>query len=198
MPHQRYYFFRKVMTAALALLILRLAWVQLIARGRYLSLAENQHHLIVQLPAERGRILDRNGVPLAVNLPVVTVVANADSIRDVFRFAHRLAALTHQPADEIIAKLRGSKGWVEVARNLPLEVKERIEQADLDFVGCREELQRSYPKGRAGAHVVGFTRNDGVGAYGMELSCETLLRGRRGKAVLLKTGRARVFTSPFH
>ncbi len=190
--------FMTVMFFVYGVLAVRLAFVQVIGRGRYLASAENQHYRIVSLPPERGKIYDRNGIPLALNLPAVAVVAQADSIRDAFRIGHRLAPLLNVPAEEIIAKLKGGKGWVEVARQKPPEVKDKINAANLEFVGCREDVVRRYPKGRSAAQLVGFTRSDGAGAYGAEGTFDALLRGRSGKAVLQKTGRERVFTSPFH
>jgi cell division protein FtsI (penicillin-binding protein 3) len=180
------------------ILVIRLAFIQMITRGKYIALAENQHRLVMKLEPERGKIFDRNGSPLAFNVPAVTVVAQADSIKDPFTVGHRLASIIRESPSEIIAKLRSGKGWVEVAHGLPVEVKEKIERADLDYVGCREDLQRCYPKSETGSQVVGFTRSDNAGGYGLELSWDNLLRGKPGMAIMQKTGRSRIFASPHH
>lgn len=194
----RYKMFAAVMYVVFFILMIRLAFVQMITRGKYIALAENQHQLAMKLEPERGKIFDRNGSPLAFNVPAVTVVAQADSIKDPYTVGHRLASIMRESPSEIITKLRSGKGWIEVAHGQPVEVKEKIERADLDFVGCREDLQRCYPKSETGSQVVGFTRSDNTGGYGLELSWDNLLKGKPGMAIMQKTGRARIFSSPHH
>ena len=194
----RYRLFAWTMYFAVFVLIARLFYVQLIGRGQYMALAEKQHRSVVRLEPERGKIFDRNGVLMAFNLPSVTVVALADSIRDPYAVGHRLAALMRLPPAEIIAKLRTGKGWVEVARRQPPELRQKIEHARLPFVGCREELQRRYARGEDASQVIGFTRSDGTGGYGLEMAWDHLLCGKPGMAVMQRTGRARIFSSPQH
>ncbi|RPI03241.1 MAG: penicillin-binding protein 2, partial [Calditrichaeota bacterium] len=186
------------MSMIIFVLILRLAWVQVVHRQQFIASAENQHRLTKTLTPERGKIFDRHGKLLAFNLPSVTIVANADSIKDAHKIGARLASITGNRADEMIAKLRAGDGWIELAHKQPMEVKSKLQMLKLDYVGFRDDLQRRYPQGAIGAQVIGFARSDNSGGYGVELKWDSLLRGKPGVAIMQKTGRARLFSSPHH
>ncbi len=192
----RFNVFTGLMTLMLIALIGRLVAVQVVYREALVKKAQSQHAVVVTLKPDRGKIYDRNGRLMAFNVPSVTVVANADSITDLHAVAARLSPIIGVSYNAIVEKLRGNRGWVELAKKQPMVVKEKVAQAGLAFVGCREELMRRYPQGRTAGQVLGFTRSDGVGGYGIEMAMEKRLKGAPGSAVMQRTGRARLFSSP--
>jgi len=192
----RYNVFIGLMTLFLFVLIGRLVAVQLVHHEDLASKAKKQHQIVRPLKPDRGRIYDRNGTLLAFNVPSVTVVANTDSIHDRHAVAVRLSPLIGVSYDAIVDKLKKNHGWVELAKRLPVTVKDKVNKSGLAHVGCRDELMRSYPQGRTAGQVLGFTRSDGVGGYGLEMTFESRLKGSPGMAVFQRTGRARLFPDP--
>ena len=192
----RYNAFTGLMTFFLFVLIGRLVAIQLVNREALAAKAKMQHQILTQLKPDRGKIYDCNGILLAFNVPSVTVVANADSITDKHAVAARLSPIIGVTYAAIVERLRTNRGWVELAKRQPVAIREKVKRTDLPFVGCRDELMRSYPQGRTAGQVLGFTRSDGVGGYGLEMAMEQRLKGSPGTAIMQRTGRARLFSSP--
>lgn len=192
----RYQVFTTLMLLVVAALMLRLLTVQVVHRQKFLVLAKDQHRIVRTLSPERGKIYDRHGSVLAFNVPAVTVVANVDSIVDPYKIAHQLSPIIGMSPTDIIKKIRSGRNWIELAKQQPPEVRDRIERFQYKYIGCRDELRRRYPKRFTASQVVGFTRSDGAGGYGLELAKEAELKGKPGTAVMQKTGRARLFSHP--
>jgi cell division protein FtsI/penicillin-binding protein 2 len=192
----RYNSFTGLMTVILFVLVGRMVDIQLVHRDVRTQKAKKQHQSVTQLKPDRGKIYDRNGSIFAFNVPSVTIVANVDSITDKHAVAARISRITDVTYNAIVDKLKGNHGWVELAKKQPVSIKEKVKNADLDFVGCRDELMRSYPQGKTAGQVVGFTRSDGVGGYGLEMAMEKRLQGAPGTAIMQRTGRARLFSNP--
>lgn len=192
----RYNVFIGSMMAILLVLIVRLFAVQVVHRDELTAKAKMQHQIVKQLKPDRGKIYDRNGTLLAFNVPSVTVVANADSITDLHAVAARLSPIIGVSYAAIVDRLRKKRGWIELAKKQPMMIKEDVKRTGLSFVGCRDELMRRYPLGRTAGQILGFTRSDGVGGYGLEMAMESRLKGAPGAAVMQRTGRARLFSNP--
>ena len=190
--------FTIVLTGFLLVLVIRLLSVQLFKRDQLVAEASSQHAKIVTLEPERGKIYDRHGSLLAFNIPAVSVVANADSITDIHAVAARLSPLIDASYETIVKKLRKGYGWVELAKKQPAALRDRVRKLDLEFVGCRDDLMRRYPKGSTAAQVIGFTRSDHVGGYGLEQTWNSKLAGKAGTAIMQRTGRARLFSHPHY
>ncbi len=190
--------FSALMFGFILILAVRLVAVHVVKRDKFVASASSQHAKIVTLEPERGKIYDRNGSLFAFNVPAVSVVVNADSVRDIHAVAVRLSPIIDVPYQTIVNKLRKGNGWVELATKLPVNVRDRVTDLNFEFVGCRDDLRRSYPKGSTGAQVIGFTRSDGVGGYGLEMAWNTKLTGKPGTAIMQRTGRARLFSHPHY
>lgn len=190
--------FTVLMSGFILVLAIRLVSVHVIQRETFVAKASSQNPKIVTLEPERGKIYDRHGSLFAFNIPAVNVVVNSKEIRDLHATAARLSPIINEPYNSIVNKLRKGSGWVELAKKQPIDVEERIKQLNMDYIGCREDLKRSYPKGQVGAQVIGFTRSDGVGGYGIELAWNTKLAGKPGMAIMQRTGRERLFSHPHY
>ncbi len=190
--------FTLLMSAFVFVLAIRLVSVHIIQRDKFVAEASSQNPEVLTLESERGKIYDRNGSLFAFNIPAINVVVNTEKVRDVHATAARLSPIINVPYDIIVKKIRKRSGWVEIAKKQPVEIEDRIAKLNMDYLGCREDLRRSYPKGRIGAQVVGFTRSDGVGGYGMELAWDDKLAGKPGMAIMQRTGRSRLFSHPHY
>ena len=168
----------------LALLGVRLTFVQAIRSEEYAEAAKRQRVRKIELPARRGAIYDRNGGELAVSIPARTVYANPRQVSDPARTAGALAPLLGRSAGELETELRKDRGFVYLARRIGVVTTKRITAMRLPGVGVLDEPRRLYPGGSLAAGVIGFIGTDQRGLSGMEYGYEELLGGQPGYRVL--------------
>jgi cell division protein FtsI (penicillin-binding protein 3) len=161
----------------------RLAYLQLVRNADLSAMAQRQYSRTVVLQAERGAILDRQGVPLAVSSPAESLFAQPRSAGDPVRVAARLAPILGMPASELHASLVGSRPFLWLRRNLPPTVAEQVRALREPGLGLIPEPLRLYPNRELAAHVIGFEGVDG-GLEGIERSWERTLAGTPGRAVI--------------
>src|SRR5690349_8919023 len=147
-------------------------------RGR--ALAQQVEN--VDVPARRGTITDRNGTELAVSEDSVTVFANPRLIKDPAGTAQRLAPFLGKPYTELLQTLSDrSKGFVYLARKLPLAKGDVVKKLKVPGIGTTDEPRRVYPQGTLAAQLIGSVGVDNYGLSGLEQSLEKQLHGTDGK-----------------
>jgi cell division protein FtsI (penicillin-binding protein 3) len=141
-----------------------------------------------RINAHRGMIQDRQGKPLAVSSPVVSLWANPIELLGSGEGMEQLALLLEVPPAEFNARLSKSPGqtFVYLRRHLRPSVAEKILSYDIPGVYAEREYHRYYPAGEVAAHVVGFTNIDDKGQEGVELAYEDWLKGTPGRKKVLK------------
>lgn len=155
--------------------------VQVLHNAFYQKKGEVRFVRQFDLPANRGRILDRNGVVLASSVPVPSIWASPESIeRDPERFK-QLASLLGMSLAELEDKLKNEdKGFVWLKRQVSEPVAKAIADLRIKGVFQRTEYKRMYAEGEAAAHVVGFTNVENIGQEGIELAFNAELAGKSG------------------
>lgn len=165
----------------------RLVQIQGIDAASYASRAESSGLVTLDLPAKRGRILDRNGEPLAESVAGLMVVAdpkttapNADAIAKI------LADRLDLDYFEVLEKLsKKDSRFVYVARRIPSTLASSVvaELREKEFAGVdtRPDPLRSYPSGDVAGNVIGFLSEDGKPAAGLEQTFNSLLAGKNGR-----------------
>ena len=187
----------KFIVAAIALgfvaLAARAAYIQVYANDFFLRQGEVRFARTLELPANRGRILDRNGVILASSVPAPSIWAIPEDIdRDPAQL-RKLAALLEMPVAELGRRLENEdKTFVWLKRQVEESVAQQIMALQLKGVYQRKEYKRQYPEGEAAAHVVGFTNVEDIGQEGIELAFNKELSGRNGSRHVLKDRLGRV------
>jgi cell division protein FtsI/penicillin-binding protein 2 len=147
-------------------------------KGRALAQQVEQ----VDVPARRGTITDRNGTELAVSEDSVTVYANPRVIKDPSGTARRLAPFLGKSYTEVLQDLSDrSKGFVYLARKLPLAKGDVVKKLKMPGIGTTDEPRRVYPQGTLAAQVIGSVGVDNYGLSGLEQSLEKRLHGTDGK-----------------
>ena len=116
-----------------AALAWRLVSLQILEPDRYLAHGAAQRISIVDLPAARGAILDRNGVDLALSVPLQTVAANPRLIEDPIRAARALAQIVDTDVETLEERLSNGRAFVYVDRQVSEDVAEAA--LDLDLTG---------------------------------------------------------------
>ena len=139
------------------------------------------------LLAPRGKILDRNGRVLAMDVKGYSVgidLAKFNYHKDSIFF---LAKILDKDPNDLISKLRNkSSGYKEIKRNINYATKEALQQKRIKGVYFRENLRRSYPEKNISSHIVGLTDTERKGIQGVELVFHNELQGEKGSFVGIK------------
>jgi cell division protein FtsI (penicillin-binding protein 3) len=162
----------------------RLVVLQVFDAGSLDQAAARQRLTVIELPATRGRIFDRNLNDLAISIPARAVWADPRLVRDKRRTAARLAAAVGVPEAAIARRLHSKGRFVYLARRIPRARGEAVQALNLPGVFVELDVARRYPSGGTAAQVLGFVDVDGHGQAGVELHYDGLLRGQPGKVQL--------------
>jgi len=181
----------KFIVAAIALgfvaLAARAAYIQVYANEFFQKQGEVRFARTLDLPANRGRILDRNGVILASSVPAPSIWAIPEDIEREPIQLQKLASLLEMPLAELNKRLENEdKTFVWLKRQVDETVAKEIMAMNLKGIYQRKEYKRQYPEGEAAAHVVGFTNVENIGQEGIELAFNKELSGRNGSRRVIK------------
>lgn len=186
----------KLIVAAVAVgfvgLAVRAAYVQVINNDFYIRQGEVRFSRTLELPANRGRILDRNGLILASSVPSPSIWAIPEDVELEPAKLGRLAKLLDMPVADLKAKLAEDKSFVWLKRQVDESVASQIAALGIKGIYSRKEYRRQYPEGEAAAHVVGFTNTDDKGQEGVELAFNAQLAGKPGSRRVIKDRLGRV------
>lgn len=178
---------------ALAGLVARLAQLQVVEGGRLQRIAERQQLGSITLDPHRGRVLDRRGRALAINVEATSIYAVPSAISDRHAFAAIIAPAVGLSADDVEQRLSAGRYFAWLARKVSPEVVARVKALNLgDQIGFLTEDRRAYPNGSLAAHLLGFVGIDNQGLAGVELTYDEMLRGTAGKAVSARDGIGRI------
>jgi cell division protein FtsI (penicillin-binding protein 3) len=187
----------KFIVAAIALAFLalagRAAYVQVFGNAFFQRQGEVRFARTLELPANRGRILDRNGLILASSVVAQSIWAIPEDVdRDKGKL-QQLARLLDMPVSELNRKIEDEdKNFVWLKRQVDEPVAQQIEALGIRGVYQRREYRRKYPEGEAASHVVGFTNVENLGQEGVELTFDKALAGRAGSRRVIKDRLGRV------
>lgn len=173
-----------VLTLGFAGVGARIAYLQVIDGAQYEAIAREQRIRVVDIPAARGSIYDRDGNALAISLPSKAVYADPRLVRQPGDVADQLAPLLELPRRDLSEALRQDVTFVYLARRVDLPVARQIEELALPGIGFLDESKRHYPAGDLASQVLGFVGVDGTGLAGIELQYERTLAGRPGKMII--------------
>ena len=176
-----------VLSAAFFALFARAVYLQvdeaedLIGRSDSISIRDKK------VATHRGVITDRNGVELAVSVPVTSVWMDVTKVMEKSPTLNendweRLAVIARKSAKEFkqwIVKRKG-KQFVWVARHLDPSTSAVVKTLDLPGVYLQNEFRRYYPSAEIAAHLVGFTDVDDRGREGLEKAYDEHLSGKPG------------------
>jgi cell division protein FtsI (penicillin-binding protein 3) len=184
-----------VASLALAFVVLgvRAAYVQVFGNEFYQRQGEVRFARTLELPANRGRVLDRNGLILASSVVAQSIWAIPEDVNKTDPRLPRLAALLGMPVPELRKKLANDdKTFVWIKRQVDDPVAKEIAKLDIKGIYQRREFKRQYPEGEAAAHVVGFTNVEDKGQEGVELAFHKQLAGKNGSRRVIKDRLGRV------
>lgn len=174
-------------TAAALLVVGRAVQLQGFQGERWRQAAADQHQARVPLPARRGAIFDRDGVPLALTRETFALSVAPREVRD--RDA-AVAAMRERLGLSRAAARRATdpeRAWVVLPGRFTAE--QRRQAGDLRGFHWERRLDRFYPQGRVGRELLGGVTADGRALGGMEQAMDGVLRGRDGYSILRRDAR---------
>ncbi len=141
-----------------------------------------------EIPAHRGKMTDRNGEPIAVSTPVVSLWANPAILAGNRRAIDQLAAALGSDSDKLTARVDAAEGkrFLYLDRHMRPAEARAVLGLRLPGVYGEREYRRFYPAGEVTAHIVGVTDIDDVGIEGMELAYDDWLQGKPGRKRYVK------------
>jgi cell division protein FtsI (penicillin-binding protein 3) len=183
-----------VMMVGLGFLALagRALYVQILESDFFQKKGEERFASTVQLPASRGRILDRHGQILAISVNAPTISANPQQFKADNEQKRALVSLLRMPLKEFNAKLNDDGAYVVLKRQIDDGVARQIKALGIKGLHVEPGYIRRYPENEAAAHVVGFTDIEDKGQEGIELTFQRQLQGTTGSRGVVKDRLGRV------
>lgn len=168
------------MVLAFAAVGVRLAFLQVGDQRSLSAMGMQQRVRTIDLPAERGEILDRNLVPLAVTVEATDIYANPAYVTDPIAEAQEIAPLLGLKPRVVEQALRSDDTFVYVDRQVDDDLANRIEALGLPGIGFLPVPKREYPAGELAPQLIGFAGIDDTGLAGLEYQYDRALAGTPG------------------
>ena len=174
-------------------LVVRAVYVQVVGNAFFIKQGTVRFERQLDIPANRGRILDRNGLILASSVPMPSIWASPEEMDTDATQLRTLAVLLDMPLNELQKKVSDTKRrHVWLRRQMDEATGKKIKALGIHGIYTTMEYKRMYPQGEAAAHVVGFTNVENTGQEGVELTFNTHLGGKNGTRRVIKNGQGQV------
>lgn len=155
----------------------------------------------IELPAERGSILDSSGTVLASSVIRYNVVVDQTVNTKTDSF-HRLepvdgkdqlvkvtrdqgisdlASVLGMDTNAVRAALTGNQRYYIVAKDVMPDVEDRISKLQIPGLVTEGTSKRVYPNGSVAGGIVGFLKDGTTGQAGLEQTQDDILKGTPGK-----------------
>jgi len=183
-----------LVAAAFAGLAARAFYLQAVDMGFLQAKGEARYARVIDLPASRGPVKDRNGQALAISTPVESICATPEDLEEAADPQVRsLARALGMAESELRQKIaRKDRQFVYLKRQISPDQAAKVIALGTPGVFQQREYRRYYPAGEVMAHVVGFTGIEDNGQEGIELAADDRLAGARGSRKVIKDRRGRI------
>ncbi|MEM7391750.1 MAG: penicillin-binding transpeptidase domain-containing protein, partial [Verrucomicrobiota bacterium] len=179
----------------LAGLATRLAILHLGPNTELRSRITQVRHSEKQILVGRGRVLDRNGAILGLDLPVQDIFADPKIVieKGHLRFTTaQLARVLELDPQNLYQRLnRPDRRFAYVRRYVKQDLARRVAGMQMPGVHFANTTARSYPHRNLMSHALGFSNWEGVGSAGVEQRFNGYLRGQPGLRITERDGRRR-------
>ncbi len=178
----------------LSILVWRMVALMILDRNFLQGQGDARHVRVVNTPAFRGMIFDRQGAAIAVSTPVQSVWLNPKKFNPTPSELSRLAKILKMPPKSISKRVNDNdaRGFVYLKRHLNPAQAQKIEALNIPGVNFKQEFKRYYPDAESLAQLLGFTNIDDDGIEGLELAYHDWLDGVPGKRRVIKDRTGRV------
>ena len=188
------------MVLGLGAVVVRLVWLQVVRYDYYVGESQGNRIKVEPIPANRGLILDRNGLPLATNAPSFQLELTLEQVQDLDRTLAALAELDLVESADIPRlrkEIRSRRSFDSVPVKLQLTEEEAARFAarrhSLPGVEIVPRLTRYYPLGSSSVHAIGY-----VAAISEEDEKSLDMARYAGTTLTGKSGVERAYESELH
>ena len=171
----------------LGLLIIRIAWIQLIKGKFYKALAEQQQNLDREISAKRGIIYDRNGEILAMSASSEMITINPNNIPKEKKelVARKISEVLELDYEKVLKKVNRNSSIEIIDKKVEKEksniIREWLIENNIDQgINIDEDTKRYYPYSKLGSQIIGFCGSDNQGLNGIEAKYDEILKGKKG------------------
>src|ERR1022692_2476577 len=190
--------YRLLTLVLLALFWMLMIWarlfnLQIVRYGELSQRARRQQERTIDIPPQRGAILDRNRQPLAMTLQVDSVFADPREMKDLDAAVTLLSRVLQMDPDALRLRMQGRKSFSWIKRRVTAEEAAQVRDLSLRGIYLSKEPLRSYPKGELAAHVLGFVDGDQHGEAGLEFKFNHQVEGVGGKLFVQTDGKHQWF-----
>lgn len=164
-------------------IIFRVFKIQVFDYKKLKSLADDLWSRDLEVAADRGKILDRNGEVLADNVTTTSLVLVPNQIKNKKKTSESLAkilGITKKEMDKHVYKKTSIERVHPEGRRLSFEIADKINSLEMDGVYLVKESKRSYPYGNLLSNSLGYVGIDNQGLSGLELQYDKVLTGTSG------------------
>ena len=162
--------------------IIRLFYVQVIWGEELQQKAVDQWTRNIPVLAERGKIVDRNGVLLVGNKETYTVFVRPRSVTDAKLVSRTLSKIFGVDETKLYEKITTTKvSEIKAVKHAEKKDVLKLIQHDLNGVYYAKDVTRSYPYNEFLCQTLGYTSADGNGISGLELYYDKYLSGINGE-----------------
>ena len=188
-----------------AVIVFRLAWLQLGEHHRFVEMATQQQQRGFEVAPRRGVLYDRNLHELAMTVAVESVFAVPSEITNKATTATALAKVVHADPTEgfttshqIAARMDASHNFAWIARKLDPPTAAKVKALNLKGIYFQREFKRFYPNEDLAAQVLGYVGTDDNGLGGIERRFDDDLHGTPGHMLTALDAKRHVLGSEEH
>ena len=169
-----------ILLALFVVLLFRSAYLQSVDNAFLQEQGSSRYSREIEVPAHRGRIVDRSGEPLAISTPVKSIWAFPGQVEMTPDKRAQLAVVLEMTPQALARKLDEAGDFVFLAKQVPPEVATRVAALKIKGIHDQTEYRRFYPGGDTMSHILGFTGDRDIGQEGIELAQQEWLGGKPG------------------
>ncbi len=193
LPVWRARFVLLALISAFAVLAGRAVYLQAVNTDFLQMKGVSRFSRVLEVPATRGRILDRNGEAVAISTPVKSIWAIPEDVQISAAELGKLAQVLDLDPHELQKKVSDtSRDFIYLKRQISPEQAEKVVEMGLRGIFSQREYRRYYPGGDGMAHVIGFTGVSDEGQEGIELAFQASLGGKAGSRRVIKDRLGRI------
>ena len=167
----------------LFLIVFKVFYIQVFEYKKLNVLSKDLWSRNLSIEADRGKIMDRNGVVLADNLTTTSLILIPNQIKDKKNTTSKLAKILNVSFSDMkkhVYKKTSIERVHPEGRRLSYDVAEKISDLKLDGVYLVKESKRYYPYKELLSHTLGYVGIDNQGLSGLELQYDKYLKGKNG------------------
>ncbi len=172
-----------IICIALLLVLGKVFYVQVFSYKKLNKLSDDLWSRNLEITAERGKILDRNGKVLADNITTTSVYVVPSQIKDKEKVAKILSEELNASYKDIYKHVTKNVSIERIhpeGRRLSSDIADKINKHKLEGVYLIKESERFYPNKSLLSHVLGYVGIDNQGLSGIELLYDKYLTGENG------------------